>query len=58
MFIAETSNFKIKKITDLKLSQTSLVRVKKGKISKYYENEEITKILQELTKDDKTTEGE
>lgn len=52
-FVASESNFKINDISDLKFNQTTLIKVKKGKIEKYYEGkEEITSLLEEISKAD------
>lgn len=49
-FVGEEANFKIKKITELKLTGPVLFKIKKGKISQYYEDTKIKETLQELTK--------
>ena len=51
-FVSEKANFNIKDIKDLKLTTSTLIKVKDGKIQKYYLGDKIKEHLKEITKDE------
>ena len=50
-FVSDKSNFEIKKITDLKINGSSLIKIKNKKIEKYYVGEDIISYLKEISKE-------
>lgn len=56
-FVSETANLKVKKIKDFKVSETTLLKIKKGQVNKYYVGEDIKNYLIELTKEETEKEG-
>ena len=50
-FLSDSSNFNIKKITDLKIKSSTLLKIKNKKIEKYYEGKNIIEHLQEISKE-------
>lgn len=57
-FVAEESKLDVKNIEDLKLKGTTLLKVEKQKITKYYEDEEVLTKLKELAESVKEKEEE
>lgn len=49
-YVSSESNLKVKKIEDFKVKEATLLKVEKGKITKFYEGEEVLNQLIELTK--------
>ena len=47
-FVSDKDNFDIKDIKDLKIKTSTLIKVKKGKITEHYVGDEIKEYLQEL----------
>ena len=52
IFKSDKSNFEISKITDLKLTGSTLIKVSDKKIQKYYEGEDIIEHLKEISKEE------
>lgn len=52
IFKSDEANFEISKITDLKLTGSTLIKVSDKKIQKYYEGEDIIEHLKEISKED------
>ena len=48
-FVSDKANFKIKDITDLKVTTSTLLKIKKGKIEKYYVGENLKSHLKAIT---------
>ena len=48
-FVGEKANFKIDDISDLKLTTSTLLKIKKGKIDKYFVGDNLKKHLKEIT---------
>jgi len=55
-FIAEESKLNVKKVEDLKIKGTTLLKVEKQKITKYYEGEEVLTELKRLAESVKEKE--
>ncbi len=49
-FKSEESNLKVKNIEDLKVKSSTLLKIKKGKITNYYEGEKMLEHLKEISK--------
>lgn len=57
VFKSDKSNFKIKKITDLKLKSSALLKIKDDKIQKYYEGDKIIEHLKKISKEEEETKN-